>query len=193
MSNDGDTVTLPRAHDAPLTKEQRASKQALFLKEYAECGNVKYCCQVAGISRKTFYQWKSRDKTFQSLLADVEPDACDVLEYAAYERAVKGIESYVVSQGRMVYEDIPAFNKDGTPKLDAYEKQVMLHGAPLTERKYSDTLLITLLKARIPAKYRDKQQIDLNAQITTLADTAKAELLADLAAAMTNEDQESSQ
>ena len=172
MVDTGNTATPvhAQAKPIPLTSEQRKVAQALFLEAYRESANVKYSCQVAHINRVTFYRWKANDKAFAALLAEAEPDACDTLEYAAYERAVKGIESYVVSQGKLVYDP---------------------DGKPLVERKYSDTLLITLLKARIPEKYRDKQQIDLNAQITTLADTAKAELLADLEQAILHDGQAS--
>jgi hypothetical protein len=193
MDENSNTATPLRARGKPIPfkAEQRREAQARFLDAYRESANVKYSCEVTDINRATFYRWKAKDKVFAALLADAEPDASDTLEYAAYERGVKGVESYVVSQGHMVYEEIPVLKDDGTPKLDAQGKQVMLRGKPLTERKYSDTLLITLLKARLPGKYKDKQQIDLFAQITTLAETAKQELLADLAQAMTDEDQES--
>jgi hypothetical protein len=55
--------------------------------------------------------------------------------------------------------------------------------------KWSDSLAALYAKANLP-EYKEKQQIDLNAQITTIAETAKSELLADLAATMTDEDKD---
>ncbi|HKM70661.1 MAG TPA: hypothetical protein VJX94_11505 [Stellaceae bacterium] len=34
-------------------------------------------------------------------------------------------------------------------------------GSPLLVKKYSDTLLVTLLKAHYPVKYRDRASIDM--------------------------------
>jgi len=143
----------------PLTPEQRERKQARFLKEYRESGNIKYSCKVAGIHRSTFYEWRDHDEVFKAQLPDAAEDARDTLEFAAYDRAVKGVESFVVSMGRMVYEEIPMLDDEGKPKLDKHDEPMMKHGKPLVERKYSDSLLITLLKANMPKKYKDKVEL----------------------------------
>lgn len=156
MSEQIDKLDTSTRGGGPLTPKQREAKQAKFLKAYRETANIKISCKRAGVSRQTFYNWRDNDPSFAAQLPDADADANDTLEYAAYDRAVQGVPSYVVSQGRMVYEEIPVFNKDGTPKLDAQGKQVMLRGKPLVERKYSDPLLQTLLKARLPEKYKDR-------------------------------------
>ncbi|SRR5258708_1976952 len=148
-----------RSH-APHTPEQRAKKQQSFLKFYRECANIKASCKAAGINRQTFYNWRDNDPEFAAQLPEADKEADDTAEFALYDRAVKGIESYVVSQGKIVYEDIPLLNKDGTPKLDQYGEQTYMHGKALKERKYSDGLLTTLLKARMPEKYKEKQQTE---------------------------------
>lgn len=125
--------------------ETLSSKQKKFLKAYGECGVVKYACQVARIHRSTFYDWRDRDENFKVCLPIFQEDAHDTLEYAAYEQGVVGVEEPVVSMGRVVMGDD--------------EK-------PLTVRKYSPQLLITLLKANMPEKYREKQQVDMNANIS---------------------------
>ena len=65
----------------------------------------------------------------------------------------------------------------------------MSSGNRLLIHKWSDRLASLYAKSNLP-EYKEKQQIDLNAQITTMADNAKDELLAGLAAAIANEDQE---
>jgi len=134
----------------------RAHRQARFLKVFRETANIKHSCKVAGISRQTFYEWRDADEDFNAQLAVAEPEANDTLEYAAHDRAVNGVPSYVVSQGKMVYEEIPLLDEEGKPQLNKQGGQIMLRGKPLIERKYSDTLLVTLLKARMPEKYKDK-------------------------------------
>lgn len=143
----------------PLPSQQRERKQTRFLKAYRESGNIKASCKVAGISRQTYYDWRDHDEAFQAQLPDAKEDACDTLEFAAYERAVKGVESYVVSMGRIVYEEIPQLDEEGKPLLDKQGGQIILHGKPIVERKYSDSLLTTLLKANLPRKYKDKMEL----------------------------------
>lgn len=142
----------------PLTEEQRARKQARFLKAYRESGNIKFSCKKAAIDRSTYYAWHNSDEVFAAQVAEAEQDASDTLEYAAYERAVLGVPTYLVSQGRLVYEEIPVLNAAGEPFLDEHGKPVVQRGDPIIERKYSDSLLTTLLKARMPEKYKDRQQ-----------------------------------
>ncbi len=153
---DLDSLDSSNARYKPLTPAQRLSKQRKFLTAYSRVGIVKVACKAAGISRQTYYAWRDKDAAFKTQLPDVEQDANEALESAAYDRAVQGVPSFVVSMGRMVYEEIPVLNKDGTPKLDHEGKQIMLRGKPLIERKYSDSLLTTLLKARMPEKYKER-------------------------------------
>lgn len=190
MSDENPTHPTRITRKPVSPEEQRARKQARLLKAYRECGNVKASCKAAGIHRSTFYDWRANDEAFAATLAEAEKDACDTLEMAAYERAVKGVESIVVSMGRVVYEEIPLLDDEGKPKLDKRGEPMYQHGKAIKERKYSDTLLITLLKARLPEKYRERQHIDLTAHITQLAEQAKDELLNDLAAALADEDAE---
>ena len=165
MSDDIDNIDTSNARYKPLTPEQRARKQARFLAKYRRSGNIKFSCSYAGISRQTFYDWQKNDDAFKAQLADAEPDVNDTLDEAAYERGVEGVPSYVVSNGHMVYEEIPMLDQGGKPKLDKYDKQIFLRGKPLVERKYSDTLLVTLLKARMPEKYKDKQQVEVTGSV----------------------------
>ena len=157
MSEQSDNPTPSIAQVLSLT-------QSLFLEAFRESGNIKYSCKVAGIHRSTYYDWRDRDEAFKAELPDATEDANDTLEFAAYDRAVRGVESYVVSMGRVVYEEEQARDKAGNPLLDKNDQPIMKRGKPIIERKYSDALLTTLLKARMPEKYKDKQQVDLNAQ-----------------------------
>lgn len=180
MSDEQDIDTLTHATriGRPLTPEQRTRKQDRFLKAYRESANVKASCKAAGISRQTYYNWRDHDEAFQAQLPDAKEDACDTLEFAAFERAVKGVPTKVYSMGRVVYEEVPVLDENGKPKLNKQNEPIMRRGKPLIERKYSDPLLTTLLKANMPGKYRDNQHIDMNIQLQEVAQQAKNELLA---------------
>lgn len=150
-----------RKRGGPLTPEQRKRKQERFLKAMGEHGTVKFACKYAGVSRQTFKNWKDSDAEFKAQLPDAELERNDTLEFSAYSQAVDGVPSYVVSQGKIVYHEIPVLNEDGTPKLDKHGHEVMKRGKPIIERKYAPNLLITLLKANMPEKYKERVQNEL--------------------------------
>lgn len=154
--SDTSDTSNARTRNRLTPEEQRTRKQDRFLKAYRESGNIKASCKAAGIHRSTYYAWRDHDEVFQVRLPDAIEDACDTLEYAAYERAVKGIEVPLMSMGRVVYEEIPDLDKEGKPLTDKHGQPLMKRGKMLTERKYSDSLLTTLLKANLPKKYKDK-------------------------------------
>ena len=167
-----DDLDIPdaRSHGGPLSPEQRAKKQERFLKALGKHGVVKAACAYAGISRQTYKNWRDTDEAFKERLPDAYDERNDTLEYAAYSQAVDGIPSYVVSQGRIVYHEMPVFNADGTPKLDKHGEQIMKRGKPIIERKYAPGLLQTLLKANMPNKYKERAALDLHGTLSTPTD-----------------------
>jgi hypothetical protein len=132
-----------------MAEQQTERKQARFLKAYRESCNIKASCKVAGINRQTFYNWRDHDEAFKAQLPDAKEDGCDALEFAAYERAVKGVEI-------VTYEEVIDLDKDGKVRLDDLGEPVMRRSKRIVERKYSDALLIRLLMANLPKKYKDK-------------------------------------
>jgi hypothetical protein len=149
----------------PLTPEQRLRKQQRFLKAYGEHGVVKYACKFAGISRQTYKNWRDNDKEFQAQLPDVKEDAHDTLEFAAYTQAVDGVDEPAISMGQVVYEYEPELDENGEQVYDNRGKPVMKRGNMVTIKKYSPQVLITLLKANMPEKYRERTQMELSGSI----------------------------
>lgn len=111
-------------------KLRTASTQAAFLKEFSLSGHVGNSAKKAGIERATVYLWRS-DPAFEVLFEHARKQAVSVLEDEAHRRAMVGVDEPVF------YKGVPC-------------------GAV---RKYSDTLLIVLLKANAPDKYRERQEI----------------------------------
>jgi hypothetical protein len=105
----------------------RHPKKKIFLERYRISGNVSDAARVAGISRQTFYEWRERDKKFAELATVAEQEALDLMEHEAWRRAVSGVKKPVYQSGKKVG----------------------------VVREYSDVLLIFLLKARDPEKYRE--------------------------------------
>ena len=84
-------------------------------------------CRAAGVGRATHYLWMQEDQDYRAAFEEAHATAIESLESEARRRAVDGW-------------DEPVFH-DG---LRCGRK-----------RKYSDTLLIFLMKGAAPEKYRD--------------------------------------
>lgn len=118
------------------TKRQLQHLKKEFLDEFRQHGNVSAAARTAGIDRSTVYRWQESDETFLGEYRVAEIEATEHLEHAAYQRAVEGVE-----------HSTPIIYKGSTV-------------ATIEEIKYSDTLLIFLLKARAPEKYRENSRIE---------------------------------
>lgn len=99
-----------------------------FLNALAEGMTVLDASKHIGVNAKTVYRWRESDKKFADAWADAYLIGNDALEAEAQRRAVDGVEEAVYYQGVQVG----------------------------TVRKYSDTLLIFLLKARNPSRYCER-------------------------------------
>lgn len=172
-----------------MNTKQRKQVQKTFIESLRCDSNVSMACEVAGISRETAYRWRNEDEDFLTQWDDTIERARDVARQSIYARGILGWDEPVVSMGQAVYEYEPVLDENGEQILDKKGKPVTLRSKMMIH-KWSDSLAALYARSNLP-EYKEKQQIDLNAQITTIAETAKAELLADLAATMTNEDKDS--
>lgn len=111
-----------------MTKRQARHLKSAFLDAFREHGNVTWACRQIGMTNRTeVYRWQENDDQFAIAFREAEIEATETMEAEAYRRAVKGTQKPVYQQGAMVG----------------------------TVQEYSDTLLIFMLKARAPEKYRD--------------------------------------
>jgi hypothetical protein len=118
-----------------LTRE----RQERFLKALAETGIVSTAAELAGTSRTRVYELRKRDPAFAAGWEEAEEKAADALEAEAWRRAVVGVPEPLVSAGKVVRDD---------------------DGLPIAIRRYSDTLMLALLKARRPEKFKDRQVVE---------------------------------
>jgi hypothetical protein len=104
----------------------------VFINMLAKCGVVSKACKAAGISRMTAYRYRENDPVFKDQWDEAIDIAVENMEAEAQRRAVEGVLKPVYQKGTKVG----------------------------TVREYSDTLLIFLLKAHKPKKYRDNATIE---------------------------------
>ena len=142
----------------------RQAKKGAFLEAFARVGTITHAAEIAGIERDTHYGWLERDPAYALLYEQAEGKAADTLEREARRRAVDGIDEPVIYQGQVsgTYLDMAGRPvPPGDPQAEAF--------VPLTVKKYSDILLIFLLKGARPEKYREGIDVErpqpLNVQI----------------------------
>jgi hypothetical protein len=145
-----------------------AKKRTLFLSALSECGNVTKAAKTAGVTPQRLYQYRKTDEAFAAEWDECAELGAQALEDEARRRAYEGVEEPVTSVKGIVHND---------------------DGSPLYVRKYSDTLLIFLLKGARPQKYRERADVKLSGQldINGLAAEADARFYSLLAATATPE------
>ena len=114
-----------------LGKGRRSWKQ-LFLDTLRGTGNVRLSARNANVTRQVVYRARDRSAKFRADWDEALEEARELLEAEARRRAAIGV-------------DEPVF----------YKGEVVGH-----IRKYSDTLLMFLLKAHWPEKFRENVSID---------------------------------
>jgi hypothetical protein len=117
------------------TSRVQPKKESEFLAVLRETGgNVSRACAAIELTRARAYEWRRVDPVFALAWDEAVELGTDELEEEARRRAFAGVDEPVFYQG----EECGAV------------------------RKYSDTLLIFLLKGRRPDKYRERVTIDVN-------------------------------
>jgi hypothetical protein len=134
-----------------LTERQSRQLKKAFIESFRMHGNVTTAARLVGIHRTVIYSWQEKDEAFLQEFRQAEIEATETMEAEAYRRAVKGTAEPVFHQGAAVG----------------------------TVQKYSDTLLIFMLKARNPGKYRDNNNTGQSGD--TLVKGYPAEMLDKLA------------
>lgn len=124
-----------------------------FLKALAMTGNVSESATVAGVGRTAAYAAREADQAFAAQWDDAIAQACDVLESEARRRAVDGVDEPVIHLGELSGYWVNAKGRRIPEKTATTTPNARF--IPLTVKKYSDTLLIFLMKGANPGKYRE--------------------------------------
>src|ERR1051326_3014907 len=111
--------------------EHLNTKQRCLLSCFGGFGQLRKAAQTAGVSRSAHYVWMKQCPEYVKRFNLAQEEAADRLMDEAYRRAMAGIRTPVMYRG----------------------KQVHNLGLPCYECRYSDRLLILLLKALRPERY----------------------------------------
>lgn len=132
---------------------QVAAARDRFLQLYAERGTMVECCRLAGISYSAIQHALEKDEGFARAFAIAEQEVLEKLEREAMRRAVDGtvVRSRRFWHGELVGEDI--------------------------RTEYSDNLLMLLLRAKAPQRYRDSSLVTINQVIKAVSGFDPSEVL----------------
>lgn len=115
------------------TDRIRDAAKANFLEAMGRLGTITAASRETGVPRSDHYFWM-QDPEYVKAFREAEDIAIDAMEAEARRRAVQGTNRPVYQAGRQVGD--------------------------VTE--YSDQLLIVLLKAHRPEKYRERVELTVN-------------------------------
>ena len=110
--------------------------QDVFLMTLREIGHVGRSCEAAKVSRNTAYTYRHQDPEFAKAWETAIEDAAFTLEDEAWRRARDGVDEPIIYRGKII----------------------------ATQKRYSDVLLMFLLKGIKPEKWADKLTIRITAE-----------------------------
>jgi hypothetical protein len=154
-----DTPTTPPPGEPAGVSAQKAAErprpwERAFLSTLRATGNHSAACRAAHIDRSTPYEARDEDPGFAAAYQDALAEACDALEAEARRRAHDGVPEPVVYQGELCGQWLDAEGRvvtRGTPGARL---------VPLTITRYSDSLLMFLLRGHRPERFRDRASIE---------------------------------
>jgi len=112
-------------------------KKAALIAAVAEVYCVLSACEAASVGRTTHYDWMRDDPEYAAAFEEARKVGAKSLEREAIRRARDGVDEPVFYKGAQC-------------------------GAV---RKYSDTLLIFLMKGAEPDKYRERSEVKLDGNL----------------------------
>lgn len=125
------------AKAAAKRRERRPRWWKPFLAVFEQTGNITAASKAASVSRSAVYAARKNIEEFRLLFEDAEEVAADRLEAEALRRGVEGWEESVFYHG----EEVGAI------------------------RKYDSQLLLALLKAARPDKFKDRTATELSGSL----------------------------
>lgn len=130
-------------------KRSKSKKQTDFLAKLIEYISITRAAKISKIGRQTVYDWISNDVEFKIAYDRACEVATAKLEDEAVRRSYEGTLKPIYQGGKKVG----------------------------TIREYSDTLLIVLLKARAPEKYKERfEQKAVNTNLNYNVEMSKEEM-----------------
>ena len=146
-----------------LNRPPRLRRRRRSWEAFVRVHTVASACKESGTHRSTHYRWLAADPDYVDRFETAKDEAVELLEAEARRRALGGVERIKYYQGKKIG----------------------------SEREYSDNLLMFLLKANRPEKYRERYDVNqvvtdkrIDPTIGELVDRMKPKRLKQITAAL---------
>jgi hypothetical protein len=88
-------------HPVANRTKRTGARVRTFLDVLRQTCNVTEVARVAGVGRRTAYEWREADAVFASAWDEAEQEAADALEREAWRRGVEGTDKPGTYQGEI--------------------------------------------------------------------------------------------
>jgi hypothetical protein len=122
------TKTRSECNERDIKARSEFAWHQIFLDGFEQSGRVDKACKLAGISRTTAYRHRQSDEDFALAWHDIEEAVTDAMEREAWRRSTEGVDKPIFYRGEQI----------------------------ATVKEFSDPLMMFMLRARNPAKYREQ-------------------------------------
>ncbi|MCQ8277778.1 hypothetical protein NFI95_04885 [Acetobacteraceae bacterium KSS8] len=106
-----------------------------FLASLAESGNLFLACHASNMTRRQITHLQRTNADFAAAYDEAMDEAADRIEAEAWRRGLEGVAEPLIKNGQVVRD---------------------ANNEPIMTRRYSDPLLVLLLKGSKPNKYHTK-------------------------------------
>lgn len=153
-----------------ITPEQYTA----FLVHLQEMPNIARAARKANFSRQVAYNYRGLDPAFAASWDAALAESLERMEEIAHRRGFEGHAKPLVHQGQLTYQrDYAAKEIDPEngqlryvdPMNAPYKRDTDGQLIPLTVPEVSDTVLMFMLKAHLPDKYRERTDLNVSGTI----------------------------
>jgi len=176
---------MPRKASAKL-RTMDGRKLELFLAALRRRPVVAYACEASLVSRTDAYRTRRENPEVAKAWDDALEDGIDRAEAEAFRRGSEGFNEPVIHQGQVAVVTEPVLDDEGNVQFNEKGQMRMRpvlddkgNTIPLSVKKFSDTLLIAVLKARRAAYRVERTELtNPDGSLTAQDDTARAARMA---------------
>ena len=154
----------------PITADDKEA----FLAALREMPNISRAARLLGREPRNMRYYKANDPAFSEAWDEALKQGIELMEEIAHKRAFYGTDKPLTHQGQLTYQrDFAAQVVDPetgelrtvAPHEAPYKRDANNNLIPLTVAEVSDTLIQFMLKAHMPEKYRERQDINVTGSI----------------------------
>lgn len=144
-----------------IYKHLTSAKQRALLAAFMTCGTITTAARESKISMSNHTTWLSQDDAYVEAYEHAKRFLNEELEREARRRAMQGVRQYKFHNGTPVLIQCSQDDPESMPVdtiINGEEKRVYMKH--YYEHKYSDSLLMFMMKGKDPEQWGDKTKIE---------------------------------